>query len=120
MLKWLYNRYKNYFWDLIVADFYGDIPETIQEPSIEFLSKARPTLERFWSVQAYNIQRRSISDPKNAQIYQGFLLNIRTLLAVVSKGKYGIANAVITSEKPAEVDPMKSVEEFIKLGKAKK
>jgi hypothetical protein len=116
MLKWLYQKNKQKFWDFMVADFYADIPDNIREPAIDFLSNARPTLERFWSIQAYNIQRRSISDAKNAQIYQGFLLCIRTLLSVVSKGKTG-AREEMAIEGEKKKDPLKSVEEFIKLGK---
>lgn len=119
LMKWLYLNNKEYFYDLLVTDFYGEIPDHVKEPSIEFLQNARPTLERFFSIQAYNIQRRSISDSKNAQIYQGFLLSIRTLLAVISKGKNDIKN----EEKVALPDKenfQSKIEDFVKLGKQKK
>ena len=120
ILKYLYNRNKQYFWDLIVADFFGDIPSKIKEPSVEFLSNARGVLEPFWSIQAYNIQRRAISDPKNAQIYQGVLLSIRTLLAIVSKGKVGVTEAEVKAPVEKEQDPMERIQAFIKAGKTKK
>lgn len=118
MLKFLYNRYKERFYDFLIEDFYGIIPEEVREPSIDFLQKARPSLERFWSIQAYNIQRRSISDPKNAQLYQGFLLNIRTLLAIVSKGNVGERENIKT-EKTNKDDPFQNIKDFVKLNKTK-
>lgn len=120
MLKWIYKRYKHRFYEFLVEDFYGDIPESVREPSIDFLVKARPALERFWSIQAYNIQRRSISDSKHAELYQGFLLCIRTLLVVVSKGKVGVVEGGVRSEVVKPPDPMREVEEFVRLAKEKK
>lgn len=119
ILKFLYNRYKETFWDFIVQDFYQDIPKHIKEPSISFLSNARINLEPFWSIQAYNIQRRSISDVKNAQIYQGFLLCIRTLLVITSKGKVGTREEVKVDQQPKD-NPIERIEEFVKLAKDKK
>lgn len=84
--KLLYRKYKSYFHEEIIKDFYSDIPESIKEPSIEFLSKASNVLERFFSIQAYNIQMRSIGDTKNSQFYLGMLAHIKSLLFVIRKG----------------------------------
>ncbi len=117
MIRWLYKRYKNRFYDLFIEDFYGFIPNEVTEPAIDFLANARAPLERFFSIQAYHMQRRSIGDTKNALLYAGVLLHIKSLLAIVSRGKVIKDTTNIIPE--AVADPLKGVGKFIEEGKKK-
>lgn len=87
ILDLLFKRYKKDIYDRMIMDFYGDIPKSVSEPSIEFLANARTTLERFFSIQAYHIQKRSIGDRKNDQFYAGALMHIKSLLVAIQNGR---------------------------------
>lgn len=119
----LYRRYKSYFHEEIIKDFYSEIPESIKEPSVEFLSKAGNTLERFFSIQAYNIQMRSIGDTKNSQFYMGMLAHIKSLLFVIRKGTK-VKNDWTPIDEGANKQPniggfLEGMKEYAKTGKKK-
>lgn len=117
MLRFIYNRFKHRIWDLLVEDFYGYIPADLREPSLEFLALGKEKLEKAWSIQAYQMQRRSIMDNKNADVYKGMLIILRAQLLILEKG------GKVKYEKPEPakevVDPSAAVEDFVKKGKAR-
>lgn len=113
MLRLIYKIYRNKLLDLMVEDFYKDIPKDLMEPSIDFLAKGREKLEKFFLIQSYLIQRRSVSDIKNVQLYQGMLIVIKSLLVAISKGK---KEEYATIETKKEVNPLDGVSEFLKKG----
>ncbi len=82
-VRWFFNRFKVDIYDLMVVDFFGDVPNDLKEPSIEFLAQGKQTLEKFFSITAYWIQRRSIHDKKNAQFYDGSLVIIKAMLHAI-------------------------------------
>lgn len=115
LCRWLYRRNTAVFHDLLIEDFYGTIPESLKEPSVEFLCNAKDKLERFWSIQAYTFQRRSImADPKEAGEYKGVLIYIKSMLILLSKGAPS-KKAEVQGKK--EKDPVEGVMEFVRLGK---
>lgn len=114
-LKFLYRRYTSVFHDFLIEEFYGMIPDDLKAPSIDFLCNGKDKLERFFSIQAYNFQRRSIMDSSlKAEEYKGVLIHIKSLLAVLAAGK----PKPTQMPKPKKViDPLKGIQSFIRGGK---
>lgn len=52
-----------------------------------FFSDNRRTLERFFTIQAYRIQKKAAVEPKNAQFYSGMLAHIKSILVAVTYTK---------------------------------
>ncbi len=113
-LRFIYKKYPKEFSELMVENFYGEIPSSVREPSIEFLSNARGPLEKFFTIQAYQIQRRSIQDTKNSMFYSGMLAHIRSLLSIIQKSR----PIIFETEMPeVEKDPIDKVNNFVKAYK---
>jgi hypothetical protein len=109
LISWFYKRYQKEIEEKLIEEYYGFIPETINEPAIDFMSSARVTLERFFSIQAYNIQKRAIQDSANSDKYNGMLIHIRSLLAAIQKGRIHKEEIVIAEK---VVDPVDIVSDF--------
>lgn len=116
MLRFLFNRYKKQFEDMLVEEFYGSIPASLREPSIEFLAQNKNTLERFFTIQAYIVQRRAVGDIKNAEVYKGVLIHIKSLLLVVSRAKVVVKDSTIETDKEKPED---GIMDFLSKAKAK-
>lgn len=115
MLRFLYNRYRSRFYDLLIEDFYGTIPKELKEPTLTFMADHKDKLEKFFTIQAYHMQRRSIMDGKNADVYKGILVHIRSVLVLVQSGKRS-EYAPVEEPKKAP-SPLDGVKDFVKLGK---
>ena len=118
-LKWVFNKYKFQIYDLIITEFFGEIPENLKEPSLEFLSRGRSTLERFFSIQAYLLQRKSINDSKHAQFYDGAMMVSKAMLhairsETIEKDKAGTVTDTQEKDKTEE-----NIKEFEKLAREK-
>src|SRR5258708_1960865 len=87
LVKFCFRHYKKEIENKFLIDMYGMITERLKQSSIDFLANGKDKLEKFFSIQAYEMQRRSIMDNKNAQVYQGMLLHIKSLLLLVRAGK---------------------------------
>ena len=117
ILTWLFKNNEPFFAELMVKNFYSEIPTNIREPSVDFLINGRGPLERFFTLQAYYVQRRAMGDMKNLQHYTGILFYIKSLLAIIQKSK-PIVDEVMVKEK--EKDPLEGVQDFIKGYEEKK
>jgi|ERR1035437_2394540 hypothetical protein len=110
ILRWIYKNNEPEMGDIIVQEFYGSIPSSLRSPAMDFLANGRNVLERFFSLQAYHIARRSIADTKNQSFYDGQLMFIKALILSVSKSSQ---NKVEPIPSEAENDPMEGVKDFI-------
>lgn len=68
-------------------------------------------LERFLTIQAYYITRRSIGDVKKQDFYTGILFYIKSLISLTQRGKI-IKPQVVIEDK--EKNPIEGVESFVK------
>jgi hypothetical protein len=109
-LKWLYRGNEEVFAALMVENFFYEIPHNISAPATDFFSSHRETLEKFFTIQAYLIQKRSIGDVKNTQHYAGVLFYIKFLLALVRKGTIKKEEVRVNEVKN---DPIQDVEYFM-------
>jgi hypothetical protein len=109
-LHWLYRRNEPLFSEFMVEEFYGTIPDTLKTPAMDFLSNAKKPLERFFSIQAYHIQKKSLGDVKNTQFYIGQLSFIKAIINSLSK-----TSTHLTDVKMEKVDdPIDGVTESLK------
>ena len=113
-INWVYRRFKREIESMMLMDMYGFIPSDIRQPSIDFLVNGKDKLERFFSVQAYEMQRRSIMDEKNAQKYQGMLIHIKSILLLLRAGNKQVVNIPDVEKKP---DPVEMAKSFVTEGK---
>ena len=109
-LNWLYRNNRTLFADLVVEDFYGQIPASLTLPMMDFLANSRDVLERFFSLQAYHITRRSIADIKNQSFYDGQLMYIKGLLLAVGKSGQKRSDPIPEGK---ILDPMEGVNDFL-------
>lgn len=116
-LRWIYKRNPKFFQDCMVEDFYGFIPGDVKEPALDFLVGSRHQMEQFFTIQAYNIQKRAIQDTKHSEFFNGMLAHIRSLLIVVQKQRE-VKTPVDIPKAPE--DPVKSVDAFLAAYKATK
>ena len=114
ILNWIYQHYKKDIESMMLMDMYGFIPSDIRQPSIDFLVNGKDKLEKFFSVQAYEMQRRSIMDEKNAGKYQGMLLHIKSLLVLL---RAGVKPTISIPEVEKVADPLDGVKSFVEEGK---
>lgn len=114
LARLVYKYCKTEIHDIMLEDFFGMVPPALREPSMDFLALHREKLERFFTIQAYKMQRRSIMDEKNAQEYRGILIHIKSVLMLIQSGK---KETVTPTEEVVRPDPMKNVSDFIKEGK---
>lgn len=85
MFKFIYRHYRDKFYDELVQEFLGEIPDSVREPALEFLADRRVLFEKFLSIQAYHIQKARIQSKKSQEFYDGALMIIRAFLAAVNK-----------------------------------
>lgn len=114
--KLLYKHCKREIEGLFLIEMYGMIPDDLSQPSIEFLINGKDKLEKFFSVQAYEMQRRSIMDSKTSQIYQGMLIHIKSILVLLRAGK-PLPKSTMDIGIDKEDNPIDGVDDFIKMGK---
>ena len=110
-LTWLFKKNEAMFAEIIVEEFYGFIPQSLKEPVMDFMSGSRNALERFFTIQAYNIQKRSIGDIKNTQYSAGLLMHIKAVLLMVQRKGNPREEAEIPEE-PKD-NPLDRVKEFL-------
>ena len=113
-INWVYRRFKTEIESRMLMDMYGFIPNDIRQPSIDFLVNGKDKLERFFSVQAYEMQRRSIMDEKNAQKYQGMLIHIKSILLLLRAGNKPIT---VIPDVEKKADPVEMAKSFVVEGK---
>jgi hypothetical protein len=99
LFKWCYQEIMSE----LVRDFYGEIPTSLKEPSMMFFSQNRRNLERFFSIQAYKVTRRSIGETKNAQFYDGMLAHIKSILVAVSSAPLPVVKEDMPKDKEVAV-----------------
>lgn len=110
-LNWLYKGNENIFAEIMTKSFYEEIPKNLNEPTLDFLSSNKDVLERFLTIQAYYITRRSIGDVKKQDFYTGILFYIKSLISLTQRGKI-IKPQVVIEDK--EKNPIEGVESFVK------
>jgi len=80
ILKWCYPEVMNE----IISEFFGKIPDSLKEPSLIFFADNQHLIERFFSIQAYKIQKKAIGEVAHSEFYNGMLAHIKSILAVAS------------------------------------
>ncbi len=115
ILKLLYYFFEKDFDNLMVERFFGEIPKSLLEPSIEFLSHGKETLEPFLSILAYSLKNKAIFEGKDTKFYDGALLVIKAFLVAIRTGKKQVETTVnIEEPKESFVD---NIKDFVDKGK---
>lgn len=109
MIKLLFKIFKRQFTELFIEDLIGEIPRSANEPAIDFLKGARDPLERWLLYQNFQLQKRAMYNPKDAQTINGCLLYIRVIMAIITKDK---PRKVEPDAPPQEKDPFAGVKKF--------
>ena len=113
--NFIYKRYKSKFYDRLVLEFIGEVPDVVREPVLDFLADKRILFEKFLSIQAYHIQRARIQNNKSQEFYDGALMIIKAFLVAVNKKviqRTTVAPAIDETAKVAE--EKEGVDAFLK------
>lgn len=115
ILKFLFNRFQNEFYDFIVEQFIGQVPDAVSEPAMDWLADKKVLFEKFLSIQAYHIQRARIQNNKSQEFYDGALVIIKAFLVAVNKKVVQRTTVIPTIDPTVEVkDSLGKVDEFLK------
>ena len=87
ILKFLYYRYKSYFYAYFVGEFFDEVPKAVQEPALNFLSQYHGMMEKWILSQAYVLQRKIQTEPAKIHFFQGALFIIRLLNLKLNEAK---------------------------------
>jgi hypothetical protein len=117
ILAWLYKRYENLFADIIIIEYFGNIPRDVNVPALDFMANNRTVLEKFFSIQAYNLTRKAIGSGKNVEFYNGALMIIKAFVLGMNRTR-GVKVDPITEK--AEVNPLDGVNDFLSAIKNEK
>ena len=117
MLRLVYKMFKTKIWELVAEDMFGNIPKDLKEPSLEFLGNGKDTLERFFAINAYQLQRAAINNPKQSDIYTGMLIYIKSLMLIVKRAPTTRERVDIKKTPDDNMTMMEKVNSFIKKAK---
>lgn len=84
LLRYLFKTYRQFFYDLILEDLYGQIPKNISDPGISVLAADRAKVDRWLMWQALVLQRRLLHNPQEANPIMGMLLQIKMTSFILS------------------------------------
>lgn len=93
MLKIVYKLFKKRFIELMVEDMFGSIPKDLSEPALDFLANGKETLEKFFTLEIYKIQRKMVHDHKNSDVYLGMMIIIKALTVAIT-GRKSVAEKI--------------------------
>ena len=109
-LAWIYKKYQPEISDLIVEEFFGNIPPDTATPALDFMANNRTVLEKFFSVQAYHLTRKAIGSGKNVEFYNGALMIIKAFVLGMNRIRGAKVDPIKTE---VEIDPLIGVSEFL-------
>ncbi len=111
-LKLIYLKYRSYFYTFLTEEFLEEIPKSVREPAMTFLSQGKDKLEKWSLYQAHFLQTRMTLDVDKIKTYEGMMLMLKLLLIHVKQPKP--VTAIVGTEEEPKSDPAKDVLEVIK------
>lgn len=84
-LKIIYLKYRSFFYTFLAEEFLDELPKTVVEPAMTFLSTGKDKLEKWALFQAHFLQSRIVTDAKRIQTYEGMLLMLKLLLVHIKQ-----------------------------------
>lgn len=121
MFNLIYRHYKSKFYEKLVEEFMGEIPDAVSAPAIDWLADRRVLFEKFLSIQAYHIQKARIQSKKSQDFYDGALCIIRAFMCAISQRVTQRTTIVPTIDTQKETkDSLENISEFLKMGMGKK
>ena len=114
LCKYLFKRYRSLFDDLFLQDMVGQIPNSVNEPTSDFLTNAGAKLESWLLWQSHILQRKGVAEPQNSDIFRGMMLEIKIILMMAGRKK---AVKIDIPGTKKEIDPNIGVDDFIKNAK---
>ena len=115
IFDFIYKHYQKQFYDKLVEQFIGEIPDSVREPVLDFLADKRVLFEKFLSIQAYRIQKERIMSKKSPEFYDGCLVIIKAFLVAVNQRvvqRTTVAPAIDTEKQTKE--ELAGVTDFLK------
>lgn len=103
--RYLFKKHRRWFEDYLLEDMIGYIPPSVNEPGAEFLANSGDKLTKWLLWQSHIIQKKQVSEPHNAEIFRGMLLQIKILLIAASNhSRPKPKREDVTIKKPTEFD----------------
>lgn len=85
LLRWLFQKNKQYFTNLVMHDWFKDMPETTVQPAIALHGEQRNVLQKLYQWQAYMLHRQMAFSEKDSQFLMGMLSQIRLQVSLIER-----------------------------------
>ena len=83
LLRIIFESNKKAFLQFAVEDLFGQIPAKVSDPGVTVLMDQRAKMEKWFMWMAYVLQRRMLSNPREAEMIHGMLLQIKMMAQVI-------------------------------------
>jgi len=103
--------FKNEFVDLMVEDFYGQIPTKVSDTAVSILSEKRNKVDQWFLYQAFVLQRRLVNNPKDASMIMGMLFQIKIMRHMLSGNEFQGDTPTDTLPASTAVENRKKIDE---------
>lgn len=114
LLKFIFRLYRRDILDLAVAEFFHDIPTDIREPAITLMAEHRMKLDKLFLYQAFLLQRRIATSPKQVDLLFGMLLQVKLMRHVLETARSSAKKEKDGGMSAAELAASKE-EEYLKM-----
>jgi len=83
ILRFIYRRFSSKFSDFLVEDYLERVPTKVKDDAIQVLYEQKHKLQRLNDFMAFQLHQRLRFDHKNAEKYQGMLVQLKVMDALV-------------------------------------
>jgi hypothetical protein len=113
ILRFVYARYKQTFYDLLVEDLLLDVPQRVTDTGLSLVAEKREQVIKWLYWQAHALSRRNPAEIGNADKRLGMLLQIKMWLVLIGQAPKGKEeHPVIGETLPPPEDWSKGVKAF--------
>jgi len=83
ILRFIYRRFSSKFSDFLVEDYLERVPTKVKDDAIQVLYEQKHKLQRLNDFMAFQLHQRLRFDHKNSEKYQGMLVQLKVMDALV-------------------------------------
>jgi len=83
ILRFIYRRFSSKFSDFLVVDYLERVPTKVKDDAIQVLYEQKHKLQRLNDFMAFQLHQRLRFDHKNSEKYQGMLVQLKVMDALV-------------------------------------
>lgn len=114
ILRFIYHRYRAFFYSFFVEEMIADMPNTVSEPAMAFLGNGKEKMEKWILYWVHLIQRRIVTDKATIEEQTGMILMLKILRHLVMSQTPTRSETILTKEPKTKPNHASEVEKAIK------